>query len=838
MITTGDIKVQSQYKIERLLDMELDIREGNHGKLTLRGRLADGTSTSVTRGTIKVTVGSDGGSDGETLFQGDILESYIFVENGVKQIILSAETSDGKMDRKKRSRSFQDVTMTYDQIMRNILTEYGGTLQCEMPAVKIGKPVIQYEETDWEFIRRLAGSMGTGVFSREDGARPCLTAGLSEGRTAELPPEAYRCGVDEDYYWQWKQQEAGKEEFLYYEVSIGQRYRVGDHAWYKGRKLYIYEVKAVLEREELMFTYKLGGICRFKEMTRPNPRLAGLAVPGRVERTEGESVYLRLDMDGENGKASYPFPWVPVTRNPAYCMPQTGTRAYLYIPDGYGQEALAVGSIRTNSDAPCFGNVQERGLETEHGKLLGMGADTLCLAGGRPTGVQLAVLGTDSLMMQAREGSLLLRAGEGIMVQAPRVTVRTPLAINQNSTGRRNPPTGGPTYISSQYEFSISSPLGELVGMEYEYYNPFGNEISYESYEAVEQRRRDGLVKGIITALAIGAVVAVVVFTGGAALGVALAIGGVVAGVGSLASAATYMQDRKNSTASPPETYINNAKAASLITAAVIASFWAAPYAAQAVTWEVSQGLPLTMLFGHVFTLEELTDWAMIGTQTTALMNAGFQINELLAFFGGTKELGAPTGWEVYDDTKELVEAYSMQLFFMGCAYWLQEKAAGASAGTRGKQGRGTQAGAQVEGGSTPNYKLLNTSSADDVNAIFKETLGYEPPYKPGTTVREIQLTKRTTFVRVYDKINSRMQGGWVIKAEDIAGLTPQEIQNKFALPTTPKYICDVILEAGTKLRTGEANPLFGFEGGGQQYDLMINGKNVGIFENERIIGQ
>lgn len=56
-------------------------------------------------------------------------------------------------------------------------------------------------------------------------------------------------------------------------------------------------------------------------------------------------------------------------------------------------------------------------------------------------------------------------------------------------------------------------------------------------------------------------------------------------------------------------------------------------------------------------------------------------------------------------------------------------------------------------------------------------------------------------------------------------------------MPNIPKYICDVNLEAGTRLRTGEVNPLFGFDGRGQ-YDLIINGKNVGTFTNERIIGQ
>ena len=78
------------------------------------------------------------------------------------------------------------------------------------------------------------------------------------------------------------------------------------------------------------------------------------------------------------------------------------------------------------------------------------------------------------------------------------------------------------------------------------------------------------------------------------------------------------------------------------------------------------------------------------------------------------------------------------------------------------------------------------------------------------------------------------MQGGWIMEARDIEGRTPQEIQNKFALPTTPQYVCDDELEAGTLVRSGEDNPLFGYEGGGTQYDLIVNGKNVGSFTNER----
>lgn len=107
-----------------------------------------------------------------------------------------------------------------------------------------------------------------------------------------------------------------------------------------------------------------------------------------------------------------------------------------------------------------------------------------------------------------------------------------------------------------------------------------------------------------------------------------------------------------------------------------------------------------------------------------------------------------------------------------------------------------------------------------------------EPPYKSGTIVKEIELTKRTTFVRVFDGVNSGQMGGWVMKAEDIAGLTPTQIQTKFALPHLPNQVTDVVLEAGTKIRIGVVNPLFGHRGGGIQYDLI--GQRIGKFINAR----
>ena len=107
-------------------------------------------------------------------------------------------------------------------------------------------------------------------------------------------------------------------------------------------------------------------------------------------------------------------------------------------------------------------------------------------------------------------------------------------------------------------------------------------------------------------------------------------------------------------------------------------------------------------------------------------------------------------------------------------------------------------------------FKVIKESTAEDINKWWKDVMGYDPPYTPGTITKEIKLVNYKKFVRVYDGTNSKMYGGWIMDADDIDGLTALEIQDKYALPFTPKYICDVDIDAGTILRTGEANTLFG----------------------------
>ena len=125
--------------------------------------------------------------------------------------------------------------------------------------------------------------------------------------------------------------------------------------------------------------------------------------------------------------------------------------------------------------------------------------------------------------------------------------------------------------------------------------------------------------------------------------------------------------------------------------------------------------------------------------------------------------------------------------------------------------------------------KLNQYQSAESVNDWWANN-GYDrPPYTPKTVVQDITLDCDTIFVRVYDGNISGLRGGWVMCAEDIKGLTSEQIQQKFALPSTPKYIGEVKLKAGSNIRMGEVNPNYGFNGGGIQFDLK--GQYIGEFK-------
>ena len=416
--------------------------------------------------------------------------------------------------------------------------------------------------------------------------------------------------------------------------------------------------------------------------------MAGVSLRGTVEKREKESVYLKLDMDGADGKALHPYPWIPPTGNVMYCMPQEGTEAYLYFPEAEEGSAYAVSEIH-NSSCPVFADAQRRGLVTEHGKKMQLYADMLGFAGGKEETVQECRMGEDGIHFGAGRGKLQVTGREQILFHAPEISLDAVQKIGQYKMesmakekagmlyprGGGNPATGGDGYGVGelQNEYNALSSQGILAGTEYEYYKPFDDAPEYEEYKEVPTWLK--VVAGVAVAAVVGlAVGALVVVTGGlaaAALGVTavqlgMTAGVLTAGAGIAAVAATAASDQKNGTESSLGDYISNAFSASARVGASCIAITLGMYGAEVMTMTVSGGLGLIPVGGTVVTLPQLAGAFLLVAGTVTSQNLLFQMREVLMFCISGKEMGAPTGNWLYDSARELTEMASMQFAAYG----------------------------------------------------------------------------------------------------------------------------------------------------------------------------
>ena len=112
-------------------------------------------------------------------------------------------------------------------------------------------------------------------------------------------------------------------------------------------------------------------------------------------------------------------------------------------------------------------------------------------------------------------------------------------------------------------------------------------------------------------------------------------------------------------------------------------------------------------------------------------------------------------------------------------------------------------------------------------NGYFSEVPeAYYAPFPANQGVPEIMPSQPLYFVRMYAPAAGINQvGGWVMRAAEVRGLTPAQIQDRFALPAVPTMITYVVAPANVAaLWTGYAGPILNpdwGQGGGQQSYIM-----------------
>ncbi|MDE7478836.1 MAG: phage late control D family protein, partial [Lachnospiraceae bacterium] len=117
----------------------------------------------------------------QILFSGIIDDVELIEDGGYAVLNLSAVSHTWKMDIQKRSRSFQNLSMTYRDIAQTILREYGAFLIWNASDKQLEYPLIQYKETDYQFLMRILSHLQEGITAGDFSSQICIYAGVRDG---------------------------------------------------------------------------------------------------------------------------------------------------------------------------------------------------------------------------------------------------------------------------------------------------------------------------------------------------------------------------------------------------------------------------------------------------------------------------------------------------------------------------------------------------------------------------------------------------------------------------------------------------------------------------------
>ena len=83
-----------------------------------------------------------------------------------KILVLTAWDATMQMDIQRKKRIFQNPEMGVHQLVSEVMKTYiGSDYKIHVPDVPIGQLVVQYEETDWEFLKRFLSKYNEMLYS-------------------------------------------------------------------------------------------------------------------------------------------------------------------------------------------------------------------------------------------------------------------------------------------------------------------------------------------------------------------------------------------------------------------------------------------------------------------------------------------------------------------------------------------------------------------------------------------------------------------------------------------------------------------------------------------------
>lgn len=394
---------------------------------------------------VQVIVSSE--TDRRTFFAGILTELEIEVKNQLKILNATVKTGSYLMDLNPHIRSFQSSGISYNTILKVLERGYQhGSIYVNAGS---GKPieglVLQYQETDWGFAKRLASRFGTVLVPSGQYGHPAFDFGLPKyEKCVEIESKTYSVSKNLGRFFRNRgnglsgQSETDMTGYIYNTREI---YSLGERVIFNHLPVNVCSIETEMKGGELYHTYCLVPEAGLRVPKKYNLEMIGVSLAASVSAVQKDSVQVSIDKD-ENAAASGKrwFPYSTVYSSPDgtgwYCMPEKGDAVRLYIPCEQEEQACVASSTHLPVTAgSARSNPNFKSIMNKQGKEVLFTPDSLLLTNNAGMSVELSdqegikIISDKTIQIKSDDSIDIVSATSSVQVTAPQE-----LIFNQGGT--------------------------------------------------------------------------------------------------------------------------------------------------------------------------------------------------------------------------------------------------------------------------------------------------------------------------------------------------------------------------------------------------------------------
>ena len=379
---------------------------------------------------VKVTAEGEEGMN-TILFHG-IVTDFAMEQDGYETLLrLKAESGTVLMDAKEHYRVFQNKDTACSLLFDQITAGYaGGRAQLtEGESDRTEGVLMQYHETDWAFLKRLASLHNRYLTPDVSRKGCCYTVGMPEGMEQGFTATDITLTLDARTY----RQNAGNgikglqpADMLTLTVTDREICQLGDFMLYKGGRYYIYDIITRYKGAECVHEYKLRRKEGLQTLPEEHQDVAGCSFEAVVTGVRKDTV--QIDIQGDEWQAADGKKWfsyATVYSSPDgtgwYSMPEVGDTVRLYVPDKEGR-CLVTSSVHKETDS-ARQDPDRKSFKTKYGKEILFTPDTVLITNNQGMTIEMndqegiSMTSDKDILIQA-DGEMTIASGSASLLMA------------------------------------------------------------------------------------------------------------------------------------------------------------------------------------------------------------------------------------------------------------------------------------------------------------------------------------------------------------------------------------------------------------------------------------